>query len=138
MDCPFCKLDTGKNRIIRRGKTVFVMFSDPRLVKGHLLVIPKRHLERISELNAEERKEVFEVLVEFQEKILARLTPGCDIRSNYRPFLKQSSLKVNHLHFHLLPRESEDELYKKSMVFERGVFKDLGEGEAEEISVLFK
>jgi histidine triad (HIT) family protein len=138
MDCPFCKIDAGKNRIIRMGKTVFVMFSDPRLVKGHLLVIPKRHLEKISELNGEERREVFETLVEFQEKILARLASGCDMRSNYRPFLNQSSLKVDHLHFHLLPRESEDELYKKSMVFERGVFKELGKEEAEEILELLK
>jgi diadenosine tetraphosphate (Ap4A) HIT family hydrolase len=42
--------------------------------------------------------------------------------------------KVNHLHFHLLPRELEDELYEKSMRFEE--FGELTDGEGEKIKGL--
>jgi diadenosine tetraphosphate (Ap4A) HIT family hydrolase len=90
-------------------------------------------VERISELDGDERDEVFDLLVEFEGKILASLAPGCDIRQNYRPFLKQSWVKVDHLHFHLLPREFEDELYEKSMRFETDLFRELGEEERERI-----
>ena len=45
------------------------MFSNPRLMEGHLLVIPKRHVEKLSELNEEERKELFDTVIEYQEKI---------------------------------------------------------------------
>ncbi|PIZ88519.1 MAG: hypothetical protein COX90_04175 [Candidatus Nealsonbacteria bacterium CG_4_10_14_0_2_um_filter_38_17] len=66
MDCPFCNINKEKTRIIKEGKNVFVVFSNPRLVKGHLLVIPKRHVVKISELNAKEKKELFDTVIEFQ------------------------------------------------------------------------
>lgn len=92
---------------------------------GHLLVIPKRHVEKISELNEEERKELFDTVIEFQEKIISKIAKGCDINQHYRPFQTQDKLKVNHLHIHILPRESKDELYQKSQKFEKDIFKPL-------------
>ena len=98
------------------------MFSNPRLMEGHLLIIPKRHVERLSELNEQEKKDLLETVIEFEEKLL-KVFPGCDIRQNYRPFIKQSDYKVDHLHVHLQPRTMEDDLYKKVQVFEKDVFK---------------
>jgi len=37
---------------------------------GNLLVIPKRHVEKISDLNEEEQQELFKTIIEFQEKFL--------------------------------------------------------------------
>jgi diadenosine tetraphosphate (Ap4A) HIT family hydrolase len=136
MDCPFCKTD--KEKIIKEGKTVFVILSNPRLVKGHLLVIPKRHVERISELSEEERKELFKTVIEFQEKILSKFFPGCDIRQHYRPFQKQNNLKINHLHVHLLPREFKDNLYQNCQIFEKKIFKKLTKEEIKKLNRLFK
>lgn len=138
MNCPFCHINRGKTRIIKRGKNVIVVLSNPRLVEGHLLVIPKRHVEKISELNEEELKELFENIIEFQEKILSKISPGCDIRQNYRPFIKQSNFKVDHLHFHLLPRKFEDEIYQKSQIFEKQLWEELNGSQAEKISKLLK
>jgi ATP adenylyltransferase len=104
---------------------------------GHLLVVPKRHVERISELKEDEKKELFEKLEEFQENTLSKLSKGCDIRQNYRPFQKQNNLKVHHLHIHLQPRELEDELYKKCQIFEKQVFSELTNEEKEKFSKLF-
>ena len=125
MRCPFCSIDSERTRILEDKKFVRVIFSNPRLMPGHLLIIPKRHVEKLSELNEEERKELFETIIEFQEKILSKVASGCDLRINYRPFQKQNNLKINHLHVHLQPRELFDELYKKSQIFEKDVFKDL-------------
>ena len=135
MNCPFCNINSEKTRILKEKKFVRVIFSNPRLMPGYLLIVPKRHVEKISELNREERKELFETIIEFQGKILSKIASGCDIRINYRPFQKQDNLKVNHLHIHLHPRELFDELYKKCQIFEKDVFKDLT---PEELDKMFK
>ncbi len=135
MDCPFCNINSEKTRILKNGNFVRVIFSNPCLMPGHLLIVPKRHVEKISDLNEEEQQELFKMIIEFQEKILSKVSSGCDIRINYRPFQKQDGLKVNHLHIHLHPRELFDELYEKCQIFEKDVFKDLS---IEELDKMFK
>ena len=138
MNCPFCEINKEKTRIIKKGRYCYVCFSNPGLMEGHLLIIPKRHVERISELNKEEREELINFVVEYQEKILDNIAKGCDIRQNYRPFQVQNKLKLDHLHIHLLPREFEDELYLKSQIFEKSIFKELTQEEIDKIFVLLK
>ena len=134
MECPFCCIN--KEIIINEGKHVSVILSNPRLMPGHLLVVPKRHVEKLSALQEDERRELFEKVIQFQEKILSKLASGCDIKQNYRPFQKQSNLKVNHLHIHLQPRELEDELYEKCQIFETKIFSNLTKEEKENITNL--
>ena len=58
------------------------------------------------------------------------LGEGVDIRQNYRPFLEQSKLKVDHVHFHVYPRSLNDYLYQVSEQYETDLFADLDETEA--------
>jgi len=115
---------------------VYVTLSNPRLMKGHLLVIPKRHVEKISELSDEERSALLDLVIKFQELIIAKLAPGCDIRQNYRPFQKQGRIKVTHLHIHLLPRNLKDELYEGCQKYETEIFTVLSTKEESEIANL--
>lgn len=139
MDCPFCDiLENKTERIIKETEHSFAILSNPRLMKGHLLVIPKRHAEKMGDLSKEERDDLLDLTVELQEKILKKFCSGCDIRQNYRPFQKQSLFRVNHLHIHLQPREFEDELYQKCQKYESEVFADLEEGEINEMIDLYK
>jgi len=39
-------------------------------------------------------------------------------------FMKQSRVKVDRVHYHLLPREFGDELFAKSQVFETAIFRE--------------
>lgn len=111
-DCAFCTSARTEERILKEGKLAFVIFSNPRLVPGHLLVIPKRHIEgRLQDLTREELAEIFDLLVEFQTKIITKLGSGCDIRQNYKPYFTESLTHVDHMHFHLLPRFLNDELH---------------------------
>ena len=57
MECPFCNINSEKTRIVKDKEFVRVIFSNPRLMSGHLLIVPKRHVEKTSELNEEEQKE---------------------------------------------------------------------------------
>lgn len=138
MDCPFCEIINNKTeRIIKETKNVFVILSNPRLMPGHLLVIPKRHIEKFSELSSEERGDLFDMAIKLEEKILENFSSGCDMTQHYRPFLKQGRLKVNHLHIHLRPREFEDEFYQKVLKHEKDVFRDLSEEEFKGYKKLF-
>lgn len=132
--CPFCENEAPKHRLIKTGRYAYVVLSSPRLMPGHTLVIPKRHVSKISDLRLEESQEIFELLTEFFEKIITRLATGCDIRQNYRPFQPADNYyKVNHLHFHLQPRTDKDNLYLNCQTYEQKIFQDLTPEELTEI-----
>lgn len=134
MECRFCNLEEKESqRIVEVREHCTVIFSNPRLMACHLLVIPKRHTLRLAELNDAEQKELFDIAILYQEKILKNIASGCDLKQNNRPFIIENDLKVDHVHIHLQPREFEDELYNKSQKFDREIFKPLSEGEVERI-----
>lgn len=113
------------------------MPSNPRLMPHHLLVIPIRHAERLIDLTVDEMKELFETSIEYQELIIKKVATGCDITQHLRPFLPESEVKVDHVHLHLRPRTFEDELYKKSQIFERDIFNKATPKELDQTLKLF-
>lgn len=134
--CPFCEIDPVRNRTLQESEHARVIFSNPRLMKGHLLVIPKRHVEQPWDLEEHELKQIFSHIHDLQKRISSSLGTGCDVRQNYRPFMKQGRLKVDHLHFHLLPRTFQDDLYERSMKYETDIFSDLPINEADSVAKL--
>jgi len=132
-DCRFCNFDATQNHLLQDGKNVRVIFSNPRLTKGHLLVIPKRHVERPWELTESEHAEIFAFVHDLQRRLSETLGTGCDVRQNYRPFMKQGRLKVDHVHYHLLPRTFQDDLYERSMKYETDIFVELPDDEVIEV-----
>lgn len=138
--CPFCKeLKENGTHILLKGKLAFVLMSNPRLLPGHLLVIPKRHVIEPWQLRANEQLEIFKLIKKFSQELLkTNLASGIDIRQHYRPFIPQGWIKVDHVHYHILPRHSEDKLYQESLRFELDIFTDLPEIEREEVKSQFK
>ena len=137
MGCPFCYTDAEKTRIIAQRVFVYVALSNPRLVPGHMLVIPYRHVERLSELDAEERRELFDTAIEFQERVTKTFAAGADIRQQFMPFIAQDRLKVDHSHIHILPRNFKDELYEKCQVHQKEIFQDISKDEMDRYEGLF-
>lgn len=131
--CPFCD---PKEVFILSDDLSYAMLSNPRKVPGHLLVIPRRHIERPWELTAQETTSIFGIINRLQQKILDHLAPGCDVRQNYRPFMPQSRLKVDHVHYHLIPRAFKDDIYKRVEQFETDLFEDLSPDEMARVSLL--
>jgi diadenosine tetraphosphate (Ap4A) HIT family hydrolase len=136
-NCPFCIINKEKTIILEETKFSRAIFSNPALVPCHILIIPKRHLEKISDLTKEELEDMMNLTIKFEEKLLKRFS-GCDIRQNFRPFQKQDRFKVNHFHIHLQPREFEDELYKKCQIHEKIIFKDINLEELKKQEALLK
>lgn len=123
MNCPFCNtLVNDRDRIIKETEFSFIILSDPKLMEGHLLVIPKRHVSKPAELDKDELADWFNQTVLLQEKVLEKISPGCDISEHYRPFIPDNGLKVSHLHFHVRPRFLDDELFSKVQIFENKIF----------------
>ena len=133
--CPFCDL---KQRALKENKLAFVLLSDPRKVKGHFLVIPKRHVEKPWEVAENELVAIFELIFFVQKRISRELAQGCDVRQNYRPFLKQGRLKIDHVHFHVIPRSFEDELYTSVEKYETPLFKDLSPPEYDQMAKILE
>lgn len=134
-ECPFCSLD---ERILKENDLAVVILSDPHKVPGHMLVIPKRHIEKPWELTPEELQAVFDLIFFVEKKIIGKLGEGCDIRQNYRPFMSQSRLKVDHVLFHVIPRSSEDYIYKVSEQYETDLFADLDDMERDAVTDMLK
>ena len=138
MDCRFCELiSLHPDAVLRAGAHTFIVLSDPRLMKGHLLVIPKRHVEKLSELTREEREELIDETIRAEEKLLA-VFPGCDISQHFRPFIPDNPLKVSHLHVHIRPRTLDDELYLAVQSHEQEIFAPATDAEREEYRKLLQ
>jgi len=128
--CSFCE----RRRVLDENELACVLASNPRLAFGHLLVVPKRHIEKPWNVRDDEIMAVWKLIKKYQKLLVERVGDGCDVRQNYRPFLKQGKLKINHLHWHLIPRKNQDELYVKSQIGEQGIFRYLVNGELDELA----
>lgn len=117
MACPFCEIDEERQRVLWRDTDVYIMPSNPMLVPHHLLVIPTRHVEKPWDMEPRVSKKLFDAVIELQRRIVgAGYSPWCDVRQHYRPSLPESEEKVNHLHWHILPRRLHDTLYQQSQI----------------------
>lgn len=133
MDCPFCNYAQEAERTLEATHYWMVILSNPRLVEGHTLIIPRRHLERINALETAEWAELQGLLAKYEQKIVGTFGTGCDIKQHYRPFIPNGTLKQGHLHFHLIPRSFEDEQYLVSQVHETALFEPLSAEEQERV-----
>ncbi|HVS58161.1 MAG TPA: HIT domain-containing protein [Candidatus Saccharimonadales bacterium] len=134
-NCPFC---SAGERVVKENGTAQAILSNPRKVAGHVLVMPKRHVEQPWELTREELQDVFELIFDIEQKLVGKLGDGCDIRQNYRPFKRQSDTKVNHITFHVIPRSADDYIYTVSEKYETDLFADLDDLERDEVTKLLK
>ncbi len=132
-NCPFCEIG---DRIIKQNDLAILFLSNPRKVPGHYLVSPKRHIEKLHDLTSEELNQIFDLIQFAETKLLANGYAGCDIRQNYRPFLPQGRVKVDHMHFHIIPRNFEDDIYQRAEKYETDMFVDLTEEERIKYSTL--
>ena len=133
-ECPFC--DLGE-RVVVDNRHANLFLSNPRKVEGHVLVTPKRHIEKPWEMSDEELIAVFSLIKVAQDRLISEFGGGVDVRQNYRPFMKQGRVKVDHTHYHVYPRTNEDELYQQVERHETPLFIGLGADEEARISSLF-
>ena len=68
VSCPFCSLDSSREWIENEHA---IAFADAYPVTdGHTLVIPRKHVGSIYELNAEEQAAVWSLIAEVRGRLL--------------------------------------------------------------------
>lgn len=99
---PFLEEITLKNQLVYKSEYCFVFVPERPVVKGHLLIVTKRHIESILDLNDSEKIDVFNTLSKMEEALKQSYkVEGFNILTNQG---KCAGQRVFHLHFHLVPR----------------------------------
>lgn len=125
--------------MIERTELANVFLSDPRRLKGHVIITPARHVEAPWELTAGETAEIYRLISHYQKLICQTVGVGCDLRQHYRPHFKADNYyKVDHVHYHLLPRVAGDAMETEVLPHERRIMIDLPDDERENILQLLK
>lgn len=133
-DCPFCNL---KKRVLKENDHACLFLSRSQSTRGHTLIVPKRHIEKPWELSQDELLAIFDLVAFAQQKLIGVYGGGCDVRQNYRPFLPQSESKIDHVHYHVIPRSLNDRIYEISEKRDTQLSKELPAAEREMIEDLF-
>lgn len=104
-ECPFCLIAEGKiesKRVYEDDYYIAVLDIRPAN-KGHILILPKKHIKHIYELDSD----IFEVVKRISEKLIENGAEGINM------FIADGMVagaRVDHLIVHLIPRHKGDGL----------------------------
>ena len=107
MDCIFCKIakkEIPSKIITETNKSIAFLDVFP-LSRGHTLVIPKRHYEKIQDMADMDNIDLFNTVHKVISKV-DKLT-GATLLAVHNG--KDSGQEIPHVHVHLIPRELSDQ-----------------------------
>lgn len=108
VECIFCKISMGKinSEIVYENDNFFSIFDAAPQVKGHSLVISKKHFENVFDLPNSLGQELLDCIKKTAEILLKKFEcNGFNIVNNN---FKSAGQIVDHVHFHILPRKNKD------------------------------
>ena len=107
MDCIFCKIakKTIPSKIITETKNSIAFLDTFPLSRGHTLVIPKNHYERIQDMTVDDNTDLFNTVQNVTSKV-DKIT-GSTLLAIHNG--KASGQEIPHVHVHLIPRELSDQ-----------------------------
>jgi ATP adenylyltransferase len=102
--CVFCSM--SDNDVVLKTKYTYLIANKYPYASGHVLVLPKRHVSKLSDLTTKERVDLFNILNLATYTLDLMYSPdgyniGCSIG-------KVAGGSIAHLHFHVLPRFEGD------------------------------
>jgi len=106
MGCPFCDPETIAKQKIFETENEYVFYNLGPRTKGQCLVVPKRHVESVRELDEAELASLLQTVKTVSTKLNDYLQP---VAFNYG--FNEGAMAgqtVPHLHFHIMPRYADD------------------------------
>ncbi len=106
MDCIFCRISNGEipTQIITETPHSIAFLDAFPLTKGHTLVIPKKHHEKVQNMSSEENIDLFSTVHNVISKV-DKLT-GATLMAIHNG--KEAGQEIPHVHVHLVPRSTND------------------------------
>jgi len=106
MGCPFCSRDSLATRIIAENESALAFPTNIPIVPGHVLVVPKRHVERYEELTPGEKDGIETLRTRLTRALATSFSAtGFNYAWNDGAVAGQS---VPHFHLHVVPRKEGD------------------------------
>ncbi len=100
--CVFCDYLDKKDKVVFDNELAFAIYDGFPVNKGHMLIMPKRHVESYFELSQEEKLAIDELILKTKAFIDESHHPDAyNLGINEGVFAGQSIL---HCHVHIIPR----------------------------------
>ena len=127
--CAFCAIVRGEAaaHLVHSDDRVIAFLDHAPLLKGHVLVATRAHVETLDDLPADLIEPLFAV-VQRVSRAFPRVL-GSD--GSYTGINTRVSQSVPHVHVHVVPRKQGDGLFRAGMVWMR---KRYAEGEAAQLA----
>ena len=107
-DCIFCQIIAGEipSNTVAETEEAYAFLDVSPLARGHTLVIPKAHHERVGEMPADVAGAVFELVNELTPAVEDAVgAPASTVAFNNG---EDAGQEVPHVHCHIVPRFAED------------------------------
>jgi len=129
MDCIFCKIISGdvSAKILNETENSVSFLDAFPLAKGHVLVIPKKHHQKIQDMSEKENTDLFS-LVRLMASKVDSIT-GATLIAIHNG--KDAGQEVPHVHVHLVPRSNNDSAGAIHSMFDSEL--KLSESESDEL-----
>jgi histidine triad (HIT) family protein len=108
MSCVFCQIASGDlpAEIVWHGENALAFLDSRPLFPGHVLLIPKRHVETLADLPADEVGPLFQTA----QKLELAVERAMESQGSFVAVNNRVSQSVPHLHIHIVPRSKGDGL----------------------------
>ena len=109
--CVFCSIINHEipSKVVYEDDQILAILDISQVTKGHTLVMPKRHVDNLLECDDETAAHLIQVVKRLAKQIQDRTgAQGVNILNNNGEIAGQT---VNHLHFHIIPRYSENDVF---------------------------
>jgi len=123
--CVFCQIVGGEQpaRVVLDDDTVIAFLDVRPVFKGHVLVVPRRHVVTLPDLDHAELEPYFERV----QRVAAAVPDALDAHGTFVAMNNVVSQSVAHLHCHVVPRRFKDGL--RGFFWPRGRYADDAEAD---------
>lgn len=108
-NCIFCKIASGRtnSHVVFQDDSCIAFLDIHPVNPGHILIVPKRHVERFSDLQKTEAAHLFETAYQIYAAINASILK-CEGANIFLSDGAVAGQEVAHTHLHIAPRYAND------------------------------